>query len=141
MEPRPTRWARGYFIKRFRVGGAGPHLGRKLRGKLQTYLDSPCPDSIESGYTIVLLVKKIKFFISFSGQQLSIFAKEKMCDFRMRDASSCKGWGARLRLCRNRAPQFLVFNFEFLVLLRRIFDIDSSFGGSSIFGPPKADGI
>ena len=55
-------------------------------------MDVVHPDSIESGCTILLLVKKIKKFISIPYKQLSIFSKEKIGQFRMRDASSCKGW-------------------------------------------------
>ena len=55
-------------------------------------MDVVHPDSIESGCTILLLVKKIKKFILFVYKYLSIFAKEKIGQFRMRDASSCKGW-------------------------------------------------
>jgi hypothetical protein len=55
-------------------------------------LDAKCPDDIGSGCTIVLLVKKIKKFISLSRLYLSIFAKEKITHFRMKHASSCKVW-------------------------------------------------
>jgi len=70
------------------------------------FWDTRCPDSIEGGCTILLLAIKIKKFISFPHKHLSIFAPKKIAHFRMRDASSCKGWGDAI-LSR---PQFLVFN-------------------------------
>jgi hypothetical protein len=70
-----------FNIFRFRVGTAHPTI----------FPDTSYPHSIESGCTIVLLTKKIKKFISIPHKHLSIFAKEKIGHFRMRDASSCKG--------------------------------------------------
>ena len=55
-------------------------------------MDASHPHSIEGGCTILLLAKKIKKFISFLHLHLSIFAPKKIPHFRMRDASSCKGW-------------------------------------------------
>jgi len=51
------------------------------------------PDNTKHACTILLFVKKIKFFYSFSYQYLAILGAEKITNFRIKRASLCKGWG------------------------------------------------
>ena len=73
-----------------------PSLKLRCGKRDDIFPDSPCPDSMDCVCTILLRAKKIKFFISFYCQQLSIFATEKIRHFRMKHASSCKVWGGQL---------------------------------------------
>ena len=78
----------GWLIET-RIFGVNAGSGGLRRRAFVGKSDTECPDSTKHACTILLFVKKIKFFYSFPCKRLAILGAEKIPNFSIKRASLC----------------------------------------------------